>query len=59
MQRLTKWEGRNPDGSPRAVMIEREGLFSENFQKVLAKLARYEDYTESRINCHEEEPYIE
>lgn len=44
--RLTKWEGRNADGTPRAVLIKRDGLFYDILQPALAKLARYEDIEE-------------
>ena len=46
MERLTKWEGRNPDGSPRAVLAKHDGLFYDILQPALAKLARYEDMEE-------------
>ena len=44
--RLTKWEGRNPDGTPRAVLVKREGLFAEILQEALRKLAKFEDEEE-------------
>lgn len=46
MARLTKWEGFNPDGSPRAVLVKRDGLFDNILQPALAKLAQYEDMEE-------------
>lgn len=45
--RLTRWEGQDKDG-PRAVMVHRDGNFAEEFQKILRKLARYEDEDERR-----------
>lgn len=44
--RLTKWEGRDEDG-PRAVMVNRDKPFQEEFQKILRKLAMYEDLEEN------------
>lgn len=44
--RLTKWEGRNPDGTPRAVLVKRDGLFAEILQEALRKLAQFEDEEE-------------
>ena len=46
MERLTKWEGFNVDGTPRAVLVKREGLFADILQPALAKLASYEDAEE-------------
>ena len=40
--RLAEWEGRNPDGTPRAVLVKRDGLFAEILQEALRKLAKYE-----------------
>jgi hypothetical protein len=48
-ERLTRWEGQDKDG-PRAVMVNRDGNFAEEFQKILRKLARYEDEDERRVN---------
>lgn len=45
-ERLTKWEGRNPDGTPRVVLTKRDGLFAEILQEALRKLAKYEDEEE-------------
>lgn len=45
--RLTRWEGQDK-GGPRAVMVNRDGNFAEEFQKILRKLARYEDEDERR-----------
>lgn len=47
--RLTKWEGQDKDGS-RAVMVNRDGNFAEEFERILRKLARYEDEDERRVN---------
>ena len=44
--RLTKWEGRNPNGTPRAVLVKRDGLFAESLQEALRKLALFEDEEE-------------
>lgn len=49
MERLTKWEGYNSDGTPRAVMAKRDGFFPDNMQEVLVKLARYEDREEADL----------
>lgn len=46
MGRLTKWEGINVDGTPRAVLVQREGLFCDILQPALVKLAQYEDWEE-------------
>lgn len=45
-ERLTKWEGQDPDGTPRAVLAKREGSWPENEQDALRKLARLEDKAE-------------
>ena len=45
--RLTKWEGQDKEG-PRAVMVNRDGNFAEEFQAILRKLARDEDEDERR-----------
>lgn len=45
--RLTKWEGQDK-GGPRAVMVNRDGNFAEEFERILRKLARYEDEDERR-----------
>ena len=45
-ERLTKWEGLDADGTPRAVLALREGSWPENEQEALRKLARYEDAAE-------------
>ena len=50
--RLTKWEGRDENG-PRAVMVNRDKPFNEEFQRILRKLARYED-AEEYLECFEE-----
>lgn len=54
--RLTKWEGRDQDG-PRAVLVKRDGLFPDNLQEALRKLARYEDM-EERDGVHQEDDEI-
>lgn len=43
MDRLTKYEGYDPDGTPSVVMAHHDGNFSDNLQAVLRKLAAYED----------------
>ena len=48
--RLTRWEGRNPDGTPRAVLAKREGLFAEILQEALRKLAKFEDEEECTMS---------
>ena len=45
-ERLTKWQGRDPDGTPRAALARREGSWPENYQAALRKLALYEDAEE-------------
>ena len=45
-ERLTRWEGRDPDGTPRAVLVKHEGPFAEILQEALRKLAKYEDKEE-------------
>lgn len=50
-ERLTRWEGRDPDGSPRAVLVRRDGLFYDCLQPALRKLAQYEDMEE--LYAHE------
>lgn len=47
MERLTKWEGINPDGTPRAVLAKRDGNWNDNIREVLRKLADYEDILEA------------
>lgn len=47
MERLTKWEGRDPDGTPRAVLAKRDGNWNDNIQEALRKLADYEDILEA------------
>ena len=42
-ERLTAWEGHNVDGTPRAVIAKRDGLFPDLLQPILKKLAEYED----------------
>ena len=45
-ERLTAWEGHNVDGTPRAVIAKRDGLFPDLLQPILKKLAEYEDKDE-------------
>ncbi len=47
MDRLTKWEGINADGTPRAVLVKRDGNWNDNIQEALRKLADYEDILEA------------
>ena len=47
MERLTKWEGHDPDGTPRAVLAKRDGNWNDNIQEALRKLADYEDILEA------------
>lgn len=47
-ERLTKWEGHNVDGTPRAVIAKRDGLFPDLLQPILKKLAEYEDEEERK-----------
>ena len=49
MARLTKWEGCNSDGSPKAELVKREGSFAVILQEALSKLAKYEDMEEQKI----------
>ena len=42
--RLTRWEGKMPDGKDdRAVLVRREGAFVAIFLEAVRKLAQYED----------------
>lgn len=49
MDRLTKWEGCNSDGTPKAELVKHDGPFAPILQEALAKLARYEDAEEQKI----------
>lgn len=49
MERLTKWEGCNSDGTPKAELVKHDGPFAPILQEALAKLARYEDMEEQKI----------
>lgn len=49
MARLTKWEGCFPDGSPKAELVKHDGPFAPILQEALAKLAKYEDMEEHKI----------
>ncbi len=46
-ERLTRWEGQDPDGRPRAVLAKREGPWIRNMDEALRKLARLEDEEET------------
>lgn len=46
--RLTKWEGHDTDGTPRAVLAKRDGSWVENMQEALRKLAKLEDEEETK-----------
>ncbi len=48
-ERLTRWEGRDSDGTPRAVLAKRDGSWVDNLQEALRKLARYEDMEEPKL----------
>ena len=48
-ERLTKWQGWDPDGKRRAALARREGSWPENYQAALRKLARYEDAEEDGL----------
>lgn len=50
-ERLTKWEGRDPDGRPRAVLAKRDGSWIENMDAALRKLAELEDQEEQVAPC--------
>lgn len=59
MERLTRWEGRNPDGTPRAVLAKREGFWPENMQEALAKLADFEDLADGGCEyCGDGKPIV-
>lgn len=45
-ERLTRWEGQDPDGTPRAVLTNRDGNWNDNIQAALRKLAQFEDAEE-------------
>ena len=53
-ERLTKWEGRDPDGAPRAVLAKRDGSWNENIQAALRKLAEFEDQEEGGSHAYAE-----
>lgn len=55
MERLTKWEGHDPDGKPRAVLAKRDGNWNDNIQEALRKLANWEDCEEALAASFEEE----
>lgn len=47
MERMTKWEGLNPGGTPRAVLAKRDGNWNDNIQAALRQLAQIEDILEA------------
>lgn len=49
MARLTKWEGSFSDGTPKAELVKHDGPFAPILREALAKLARYEDIEEQKI----------
>ena len=49
-ERLTKWEGRDSDGTPRAVLAKRDGSWNDNIQAALRKLAELEDQEEGEVH---------
>lgn len=55
MERLTKWEGHDPDGTPRAVLAKMDGNWNDNIQAALRKLAGWEDCEEALAALIEEE----
>lgn len=57
-ERLTKWEGQDPDGTPRAVLAKREGNWNDNIQAALRKLAQLED-AEEEVHRHYDSVYID
>ncbi len=48
---LTKGEGRDPEGTARAVLAKRDGSWNENIQAALRKLAELEDQEEQVVSC--------
>ena len=48
-ERLAKWEGHDPDGTPRAVLAKRDGNWNDNIQAALRKLAEFEDHEASVV----------
>lgn len=50
-ERLTKWEGQDPDGTPRAVLAKREGSWIHNMDEAMRKLALLEDKEEEENSC--------
>ena len=51
--RLTKWEGKDSEGNPRAVLAKREGSWVKNMDEALFKLALLEDKEEEENSCRE------
>ena len=51
--RTTKWEGNDPDGTPRAVLAKREGSWVKNMDEALFKLAKFEDAEEEENSWQE------
>lgn len=56
--RLTRWEGRDQDGTPRAVLINRDGNWNDNIQAALRKLAQFED-AEEEVHRHYDSLFID
>ena len=46
-ERLTKWEGQDPDGAPRAVLVRNDRTWIENMDEAMRKLAMHEDKEEA------------
>lgn len=58
MERLTKLEGCNSDGTPKAELVKRDGPFAPILQEVLAKLARHASRVlalSMTMHCREDE----
>ena len=51
--RLTKWEGKDSEGNPRAVLAKREGSWIHNMDEAMRKLAMFEDKEEEENSCRE------
>lgn len=56
--RLTRWEGQDPDGTPRAVLTKRDGNWNDNIQAALRKLAQFED-VEDEVHRYYDSVYID
>lgn len=57
MERLTKWEGHDPDGTPRAVLAKRDGNWNDNIQEALRRLAIFEDAFDESADTSEYIPF--